>query len=65
MTTLKVFTLFPSTLIRKVRKWWLKRKLAHLSYYLAHIAEQDEHNRHAKRHVHAQMALIQSDLRML
>lgn len=65
MTTHQVLAYWPLTVTRAIRKWWLRRKLADIGYALAHIAEQDEHNRHAKRHLHAQMALIQSDLRQI
>jgi hypothetical protein len=65
MTTLKVFTYWPSSIARSFKRWYLRRKLAHIGYTLAHIAQQDEDNRHAKRILQGQMALIQSDLRML
>jgi hypothetical protein len=63
MTSHQVFTYWPSSIARSFKRWYLRRKLAHIGYTLAHIAQQDEDNRHAKRILQGQMALIQSDIR--
>lgn len=62
MTTLKVFTYWLSPVPRAIRKWWLRRKLAHAQYeidYLRHI--QREHWMH-ERYWHGQVAVLQSEL---
>lgn len=65
MTTAKLFTYWPVSVGKRVRRWWLRRRLAQISFHLAHIAEQEENNRHVKRFLAGQQALIQSDLRQI
>lgn len=65
MTTTKLIALWPQSLAKGMRKWLLRRKLAHIRYSLDHIREQDEHNRHAKRILQGQQAVISSELRLL
>jgi hypothetical protein len=64
MTTSKLLSYWPASLAHTFRKWILRRKLANIRFTLAHIEQQEEHNRHAKRYLQGQQALIQSELRM-
>jgi hypothetical protein len=64
MKTHQVFAYWPAAMAHTFRKWILRRKLANIRFTLAHIEQQEEHNRHAKRYLQGQQALIQSELRM-
>jgi hypothetical protein len=63
MTTHQVFTYWPSTVTRAIRKWWLRRQLADIGYALAHIQAQRENDRHVERVLMGRQAVIQSDIR--
>jgi hypothetical protein len=64
MTTSKLLAYWPASLARAMRQWLLRRRLVHIRFALAHIEQQEVHNRHAKRYLQGQQALIQSELRM-
>jgi hypothetical protein len=63
MTATKLITYWPSTVTRAIRRWWLRRQLAHIRYTLAHIQAQRENDRHVERVLMGRQAVIQSDIR--
>lgn len=65
MTTRQIFALWPQSLAKGMRKWLLRRKLAHANYEESYCAHMQRQFRDEQRYWQGQQALIQSDLRML
>lgn len=58
----ELMRLWPSTIIRQVRRWWIRRQIANINYTLKHIAAQRENDRHAERVLMGRQAVLRSDL---
>lgn len=63
MTTAKLLAYWPSSIFRRVRKWWLRRQLAHIGYTIKHIQSQRENDRHVERILQGRQAILQSEIR--
>jgi hypothetical protein len=62
MTTTKLITYWPSSIARSFKRWYLRRKLAHIGYTLAHIQAQRENDRHVERVLMGRQAVLKSEL---
>jgi hypothetical protein len=63
MSAGQLLTISMLPFIRSIRRWWLRRQLAHIGYTLKHIQLQRENDRHAERILMGKQAVLQSDLR--
>jgi len=65
MTTARLLAYWPAIVTRCMRKWWLRRQLAHIGYTLKHIQQQRENDRHVERILQGRQALLSSELRQI
>jgi len=50
-------------LLKKLRRWWLRRQLARIEYELIFLDHQRQNDRLEERMLQARQALLRSDLR--
>lgn len=62
MTNRQLLALWPSSIIRPIRKWWIRRKLENAKYEAWHCEYMQHRLRDEQRYWQGQMALLKSDL---
>jgi hypothetical protein len=65
MTAHTLFWLWPLPIVKAIRRWAMRRKLAHISYSLTHIVSERENGYKAERHLQGLQAVTKSDLHNL
>lgn len=62
MSARQLFTLSMLPLYRTVRRWMIRRQIAHIGYTIKHIQQQRENDRHVERVLMGRQAVLKSEL---